>query len=231
MTQFSKDQRDKYAKYSLTGTAFLTFRDIEKILIFHDIDRSNALDFGCGFGRSTSFLFNLCGSITGADISKESIDVAKKTHDNIKFFELNKKDMLYGEGEYTLIFSIFVTCHFSSKEELMTEMEKARKSLKKGGHIIIISMTKFLFYKNYASVKYIDYGINKEGEKRKVLLKDINCIVEDYYWSDGFLRECGEAAGFSCIGVHYPLGEKEDNQNYKDEYIYPPSFILVLKKI
>ena len=48
---------ESYAKLEFPGTYYLAYRDIPGIISKH-VKGKNALDFGCGTGRSTRFLKN-----------------------------------------------------------------------------------------------------------------------------------------------------------------------------
>ncbi|MEI8633661.1 hypothetical protein P4S72_19405 [Vibrio sp. PP-XX7] len=63
-----------------------------------------------------------------------------------------------------------------------------------------------------------------------MLLKNIDLVVEDTYWTaNTIIREC-EQIGFKFTILHEPLGNKSDNQPYLDEYVEPPYFYLVMTK-
>ena len=49
---------EAYAKLELPGTYYLAYRDLPKIISLA-VKGKNAMDFGCGTGRSTRFLQKL----------------------------------------------------------------------------------------------------------------------------------------------------------------------------
>ena len=51
------DRADAYSRLEFPGTYYLAFRDLPELIADY-ISGSNALDFGCGAGRSTRFLNN-----------------------------------------------------------------------------------------------------------------------------------------------------------------------------
>jgi hypothetical protein len=53
-----RQRAESYADLEFPGTYYLAYRDVPAILREHVIG-GNALDFGCGTGRSTRFLCNL----------------------------------------------------------------------------------------------------------------------------------------------------------------------------
>ena len=78
---------ESYSKLEFAGTYYLAFRDLPAI-IKSFVTGNQALDFGCGTGRSTRFLKKLGFNVVGIDISGEMIKIAKKMNP---------------EGEYGLI--------------------------------------------------------------------------------------------------------------------------------
>lgn len=59
-----KTRADAYAELEFPGTYSLAFRDVPTILREY-IQGRNAVDFGCGTGRSTRFLRNLGYDVVG----------------------------------------------------------------------------------------------------------------------------------------------------------------------
>lgn len=64
-----------YAKLDFPGTYYLAFRDLPE-LIENFAPKGQAIDFGCGAGRSTRFLQSLGYETTGLDISAEMLALA-----------------------------------------------------------------------------------------------------------------------------------------------------------
>ena len=68
---------DAYDQLEFPGTYYLAFRDVPAILA--DYVRGNeALDFGCGAGRSTRFLRSFGYKVTGVDISEPMLQRARE---------------------------------------------------------------------------------------------------------------------------------------------------------
>ena len=63
---------EAYAALDFPGTYALAFGDLSRLFESH-ITGSDALDFGCGTGRSTRFLKRLGFRTTGIDISREMV--------------------------------------------------------------------------------------------------------------------------------------------------------------
>ena len=71
------------------GTALLAFRDMSSIISKH-IQGINALDFGCGAGRSSRMLKEFGLKVTAVDISIKMIDQAIKASKDINYMLIKK---------------------------------------------------------------------------------------------------------------------------------------------
>ncbi len=96
----------------------------------------NILDFGCGIGRSTSFLTHYFpdAHIHGCDVSQQSLIEAKKTLPSADFFLI--ADLLTKPNKFDLIFVSNVFHHISPNERLKT-IDLLVKSGTAGGSIVI----------------------------------------------------------------------------------------------
>ena len=63
-----RTRAEAYAALEFPGTYYLAFRDLPKIIHEH-VRGPQALDFGCGAGRSTRFLRQLGFDTVGVDIA------------------------------------------------------------------------------------------------------------------------------------------------------------------
>ncbi len=71
-----RERAEAYATLKFPGTYYLAYRDLPAIIAKY-VPGREALDFGCGAGRSTRFLKNLGFSVIGIDISSSMIQLAK----------------------------------------------------------------------------------------------------------------------------------------------------------
>src|SRR5512146_3315912 len=68
---------EEYAKLEFANTYYLAYRDLPAIFREHVTGR-NALDFGCGTGRSTRFAKQLGFQVVGVDIAPKMIAKARE---------------------------------------------------------------------------------------------------------------------------------------------------------
>lgn len=232
MLKFNEDQIRKYKQSAIGGTGFLAFRDIEKFAKKYNLDLTYVLDLGCGSGRSTNYLSGFCKKVNGCDIDLNAIDNARRNSNkkNSLYFENEREQELYQYSKYTSIFSILMFFHMSSKEEIKTELMKCYNSLENFGNLVIISGTKNLYVRNYLTVKSIGEPPKYDGDLAKIKLLNIDCEIEDFYWSEICIKEIAEEVGFDHLETYLPLGDKKDQINYIDEIKYPPYYYIALRK-
>lgn len=229
MLKFNNEQTEKYKKSTIFGTGYLAFRDIEFFANKNKADLSSVLDLGCGSGRSSKFLRKFCDEVKGCDIDERALENARKTNEGSRFF-LNSNESFYLFGKYKTIFSILMFFHLSSENEIKSELLKCFNSLDEDGCLFIINGNKNLYSKNYTSIQGQGTPPNKDGDIAKIKLLNIDCEVEDYYWSPTFLIKIAQSVGFIHLETHMPLGDEKDPINYIDEIFHPPYYYIALRK-
>ncbi len=100
----------------------------------------NILDLGCGPGLYTELLAERGHRVTGVDISKNSIDYARKSAKNkgldIEYINASYLDISLDEGKYDLILLIYTDLGVLNPKERETLLKTAYKVLKPGGTFI-----------------------------------------------------------------------------------------------
>ncbi|HHS8465268.1 TPA: methyltransferase domain-containing protein [Legionella pneumophila] len=232
MLKFNEEQIKKYARSAIGGTGYLAFRDVEMFASKNKTDLRYVLDLGCGSGRSTQFISNFCQKVNGCDIDSNALSnaVKNKAKNNSLFFENNPTEKIYKYGKYSSIFSILMFFHMSSKEEIKEELVKCHNSLEKFGNLIIINGSKNLYVHNYLTVKGIGGPPTNDGDLVRIKLLNIDCEVDDYYWSEICIVEIANEVGFDHLETYFPLGKREDQIKYLDEMKYPPYYYIALRK-
>ena len=100
----------------------------------------NILDLGCGPGLYTEIFASKGHNVTGVDISKNSIEYAKKSAKDkkleINYLNANYLDIELEEDKYDLIVLIFTDLGVLSPSERETLLKMIYRILKKGGAFI-----------------------------------------------------------------------------------------------
>lgn len=96
------------------------------------VKNKTVLDFGCGSGYGTHMLSKYAENITGADISKEAVDFAKKEYNspNLNFMTIDELE----NEKFDIITSFQVIEHVSNDREYTANL---KKMLNPGGILLI----------------------------------------------------------------------------------------------
>ncbi len=92
------------------------------------------LEFGCGVGRNLPHLRRLFpeSRLSGCDISRASLDLARTRCPDASFFECGRSGP---EGPFDLILIAGVLHHITTDEERRDALEQARRRLRSGGRV------------------------------------------------------------------------------------------------
>ena len=211
------------------GTGLLAFKGLNKVLS-KEKKGINALDFGCGIGRSSRFLKRRGYNVHGVDISKKLLSQARKKNDGIEYIHLSDLTNKERPHQYNLILLSFVLMEIPSKDEITDILIKLKKFLTKNGEIIIITASNNFYTSNWLSID-TNYLQNKQalsGDVVKVYLRDYNLEINDYLWLEQDCESCFEKADLNVINKTALLGSNDDNKNWKDEYVKSPFIIYTL---
>lgn len=93
-----------------------------------------ALDAGCGTGRYSKFLHALGYSVTGVDLSKDMLRMARAGAAQINFLEGNLESLPIGNNSMDLTISALTLTHLPDIRVAISELAR---TVKIGGHMII----------------------------------------------------------------------------------------------
>ena len=101
------ERAEAYATLEFPGTYYLAYRDLPAIITEYVTGRE-ALDFGCGAGRSTRFLKKLGFDVIGIDISSSMIQLAMKLDPNGSYRLVDAGDFsAFEPARFDLVLSAF----------------------------------------------------------------------------------------------------------------------------
>jgi len=132
------------------------------------LDKANhILDLPCGKGRHAVFLNSLGYTVTGKDLSENSIEAAKPFENDTLHFKVQdmRKPL---NATYDAIFNLFTSFgYFEADEEDLLILENIKKGLKKDGFFVFDFLNARLVKKNLVSketkiVEGICFDITRE---------------------------------------------------------------------
>lgn len=134
--------------------------------VLPDIDPKTILDIGCGGGMLISILGQMYpkSKINGVDISDESITLAKEVNADIiskgkcEITLASVSDLPFNDGTFDLV-TAFETYFFWP--DLENDIEEASRTVRSGGHMLIVSETyPHPDFDERNAKLIVDYGLN-----------------------------------------------------------------------
>jgi 2-polyprenyl-3-methyl-5-hydroxy-6-metoxy-1,4-benzoquinol methylase len=129
--------------YDKMGEAYHNFRDNEKFIReleqFSDLlpPSGQVLDAGCGVGRPTSeYLAKKGFDVTGIDISKRMVDLAKENVPEARFYQKNILTLDFPDESFDGIICVYTLWHIPRKNH-PTIIENFHRMLKDNGILVL----------------------------------------------------------------------------------------------
>jgi ubiquinone/menaquinone biosynthesis C-methylase UbiE len=225
---------ESYAKLEFPNTYYLAYRDLPSIIGRH-ISGKEAMDFGCGTGRSARFLKKLGFNVIGIDISAEMIAIAKEVDNTGSYHLVSNGDYSqFGAGKFDLIQSVFTFDNIPGWENRTDILGGLKRLLKPSGKMILLDSTPELYTHEWASFSTKDFPDNlraKTGDVVRDIMLDVDDRrpVEDIFWSVEDYHKLFEMAGLSLEATYKPLGFRDEQYEWKSELDIAPWMIFVLK--
>jgi trans-aconitate methyltransferase len=205
-------------------------------IIFKHSKKGNALDFGCGTGRSTRFLKRFGFETVGVDISPDMIEKAKEADPNGEYELIIDSDVNgINESNFKLILSVFTFDNIPGQEKRINLLKGLGCKLSEDGIMILLDSTPELYLNDWASfitTVFEENKLAKSGEIVKTIMKDVDDSrpVQDILWTDNDYKEQFCKADLELIKTYHPLGRENEPYNWVNETRIPPWVIYVLKK-
>jgi len=103
----NQTRAESYSKLEFPNTYYLAYRDLPEIISRH-VTGNQAVDFGCGTGRSSRFLKRLGFNVTGIDISSDMLEIARNLDTSGDYRLVSNGNYAHtGLNNYDIIQSIF----------------------------------------------------------------------------------------------------------------------------
>jgi ubiquinone/menaquinone biosynthesis C-methylase UbiE len=231
----NQTRAESYSKLEFPNTYYLAYRDLPEIISKH-VKGSNAIDFGCGTGRSTRFLKKLNFNVIGIDISKDMLEMAKNLDLSGDYRLVSNGDYKHlGLNNFDLIQSIFTFDNIPGWDNRTNILIGLRDLMKSTGRMICLDATPEIYINETASFSTKDFPENWNA-KTVDIVRDIMLDVEDrrpvedIYWTVQDYHKLFNIAGFEIEATYKPLGYDHEPFAWVSEKEIAPWMIFILKK-
>lgn len=236
---FSNSYKDtiraaSYAALQFHNDYYLAFRDLPQIFNTF-VKGKQALDFGCGTGRSTRFLKKHGFHVIGIDISAEMIQFAQKTDPKGIYHHINDGDYsILKEHTFDLILSAFTFDNIPQEKKLGIFSGLVRLLTTEGIFINLVSSPD-MYTHEWASFSTKNFPDNKKAKDGNVVsiitldfpdkrpCYDIFCSPEAY-------QQIYKTVGLEILHTEKPLATGKEPYRWVNETRIAPWMIYVLKK-
>lgn len=226
---------DAYSKLEFPGTYYLAFRDLPTIITEH-VKGKEALDFGCGSGRSTRFLQKLGFHTIGIDIAVEMITRASQIDQKGDYRLIAEGDFSqFGQDSFDLILCAFPFDNIPTMEKKVMNLRGLRGLLREEGRLINLVSSPEIYRHEWASFSTKDFPENKQaksGEVVRIIQCDIDDErpVEDIIWTDESYEETYQKSQLAIVDTYRPLGKEDEPYNWVNETKIAPWVVHVVKR-
>ncbi len=226
---------EAYAQLEFANTYYLAYRDLPEIICEH-VNGTNAVDFGCGTGRSTRFARGLGFHVVGVDIAAEMIAKAQAL-DPTGDYRLIKDDNLneFEADAYDLVLSVFTFDNIPGFDTKVGLFQGLGTLLNASGKLISVVSSPEIYVHEWASFSTKDYPENRlaqSGDTVRIVTTDFadRRPAEDILWTDESYREAYARAGLRPVATYRPLAQGDEPYEWVNETKIAPWVIYVLTR-
>jgi ubiquinone/menaquinone biosynthesis C-methylase UbiE len=239
-TKFSNVYEDTkraeaYSKLKFEKTYYLAYRDLPKIISQYSSGK-NALDFGCGTGRSTRFIQTLGYKTMGIDISEEMITIARQLDPKEEYCRIDDGDFSrFSSSSFDLILSAFTFDNIPTMDKKIRLFNGLSTLLTQNGTIINLVSSPDIYTHEWASFTTKDFPENakaKTGDIVRIITTDIADTrpCYDIFWSEEDYTTVYLKANLRIIKKYKPVATGNEPYQWINETRIAPWTIYVLKK-
>jgi len=223
-----------YAQLEFPGTYQLAYRDLPALLREHAIG-TEAVDFGCGAGRSTRFLTGLGFHAIGLDISGDMIALAKRRDPDGDYRVIADGDFsgLPARG-FGLVQSVFTFDNVPCRKRKVSLFSGLRDLLDAHGRLVSFVSSPEIYVNEWASFTTKRFTANHAAKAGDFVYTEMTDIpdhrpVQDVLWPHEDYLDVYARAGLEVVAEHRPLGRDDEGIAWVSETRVAPWVIYVLK--
>jgi len=213
----------------------LAFRDLPAIIAQH-VDGEDALDFGCGSGRSTRFLRRLGFRTIGIDIAEEMVRRAREIDPEGDYRIIEEGDFSqFTPSSFDLILSAFPFDNIPTMEKKVMNLRGLGELLRVGGRLINLVSSPEIYKNEWASFSTKEFPENRKtgsGDVVRIVQCDTEnkSPVEDILWTDTSYHATYQRAHLEIVDTYRPMANESEPYNWINETRIAPWVVYVLKK-
>lgn len=203
---FISMKSELYPRPGIEGTYKIAFDEAARQIRKRALT-GRVLDFGCGWGRSSSFLAELGFEVTGVDINIDLLAAGGEM--GFPSCLIKDSKLPFSSNSFDLTFSSFTFVDFSSKEQLRISINEVNRVLKNGGFLMVIQPTVESYRGRWSSFN-CNFPENENlvsGDRAKVQMEGSSEVSCDYIWSDNDLELLFKQGGFQIVEKTRPAEE------------------------
>ncbi len=182
----------------------LSHKHLDRILLRQFAEENkggNCIDFGCGPGQTTKFLYDSgMQDIVGTDLSPGMITKAKERNPLIKFEVADMLNLHYADKSFSSAIAFYAIVHFNM-DELKRAFQEIKRVLKDSGQ--------FLFSFHIGNeIKHVDNFLDK------------NVSLDFYFFETEKIINLLEETGFTMVDAIQRFPYKDAEYPSKRAYIW-----------
>lgn len=196
-----------YALRGIEGSDALAFRTVAERVQALGL-AGQALDFGCGSGRSTRFLAALGFTVVGVDLSPAMLEQARRL-DPAGDYRLcaAQQPLPLVNAAVDVVLASWVLLEQESPAALQACCSALARVLRSDGRGFIVTNTPEFYAHRWVSCE-VDFPENaaplRSGQEVRALLLPERVLVTDRYWSDTDYRAAFAATGLQVLHAWRP---------------------------
>lgn len=224
-----------YDELDLGGTYDLIFRNLPDLLRRH-VRGTQAVDFGCGTGRSSRFLQKSGFATTGLDISSEMVDLARRRDPEGDYRVIEDGDFSQlPAGGFDLVHSAFTFDNIPGFARKARLFQGLRDLLAEDGILVNIVSTPEIYTHEWVTFSTRDYPENRTarcGDLVRIVTTDYSDArpVDDILWPHADYLRVFREVGLEVLRVERPLARGDEGIDWKSETAVAPWAIYLLRR-